>query len=120
MIASDGAGHHAGGGRACATALIVLALGGCASHAPRPVRHLVVIAKVAYAPPVVDAAAGDTIEWRNQDLVPHTVTARRDGWDSGVLLPDSSWRLVVSGRDSLHYDCRLHPTMHGVVFVRGR
>lgn len=103
-----------------AAALMVGALAGCGAGAPRAVRHVVTLAKVAYDPPVVDVAPGDTVEWRNHDLVPHTVTERGGGWDSGVLAPDSSWQVVVSGKDSVHYDCRLHPTMHGVLFVRER
>ena len=104
--------------RALASLLLAGALAGCGAGAPRGMRHVVTIAKVAYDPPVVDVAAGDTIEWVNRDLVPHTVTARSAGWDSGVLAPDSSWRLVVSWSDSIRYDCRLHPTMHGVLYVR--
>ena len=110
-------------GRRCEGPWMVLlagALAGCGAGAPRAVRPVVTIAKVAYDPAVVDVAAGDTVEWTNRDLVPHTVTGRKGAWDSNVLAPDSSWQLVVSGRDSLRYDCRLHPTMHGVVFVRSR
>lgn len=103
-----------------AAVLVVGALAGCGAGAPRPVRHAVTLAKVAYDPRVLDVAAGDTVEWTNRDLVPHTVTARNGGWDSGVLAPDSSWRVVVTGKDSVPYDCRLHPTMHGVLFVRNR
>lgn len=101
-------------------ALGVGALAGCGAGAPRSIRHVVTIAKIAYDPPVLDVAPGDTVEWRNRDLVPHTVTARGGGWDSGVLAPDSAWTRVVSGKDSVRYDCRLHPTMHGVLFVRSR
>ena len=103
-----------------AATLVAGALAGCGRGAPRSVRHVVTIAKVAYDPAVLDVAAGDTVEWRNRDLVPHTVTARGGAWDSGVLAPDSSWTMVVGGRDSVRYDCRLHPTMHGVLFVRSR
>ena len=82
-----------------------------------PVLHAVTIRKIAFDPGLVTAAPGDTIVWRNEDLVPHTVTARNGAWSSGNLPPDSSWRWVVGGRDSAAYFCSYHTTMHGVVKI---
>lgn len=99
-----------------------VALAGCgrspATGGPH-LRHVVTIRQIAFDPAQLAAAPGDTIVWVNRDLVPHTVTARDQRWDSGVLLPDSSWRLIVpAGGDSAGYGCRLHTNMHGVIVLR--
>lgn len=99
------------------------AIGGCGRQSGPPsavhARHDVTLRKIAFTPAIVSAATGDTVVWRNDDLVPHTVSARDRSWDSGNLPPDSSWRLIVPvpAGDSLRYGCRYHPGMQGVVVV---
>ena len=84
---------------------------------PAPALHVVTIRRLAFEPGLVEAAPGDTIVWRNEDLVPHTVTARNGAWGSGNLPPDSTWRWVVAGNDSAAYACTYHTTMHGAVRI---
>jgi plastocyanin len=79
--------------------------------------HSVTAHQVAFQPSVVNAAPGDTIEWRNRDLVPHTVSARKSEWDSGNLPPDSSWRFVPTATGTFAYFCRYHTTMAGTLTV---
>jgi plastocyanin len=79
--------------------------------------HYVTIRKVAFDPALVTAGPGDTIVWENEDLVPHTVTARNGAWTSGNLPPGSRWRWVVAGRESAAYFCTYHTTMHGLVRI---
>jgi len=100
--------------------IAVAALGPGCGHGSAPrghSLHVVTIRRIAFAPPLVTLAPGDTIEWRNRDLVPHTVSARNDAWDSGSLAPDSSWRLVASQAGSFAYFCRFHTNMHGTVAI---
>jgi len=111
-------------GVALALPLAVVALGaGCRPQAggrpvpAPPALHVVTIKKIAFDPGLVTAAPGDTIMWQNEDLVPHTVTARTGGWGSGNLPPDSTWRWIVTGTDSAAYFCSYHTTMHGVVRI---
>jgi hypothetical protein len=63
-------------------------------------------------------SAGDTVEWRNQDLVPHTSTAGSGRWDSHSIPPDSSWRAVLTTRGPEPYGCLLHPIMKARLEVR--
>src|SRR5512140_2791764 len=100
---------------ALALALPLLGVAGCGrggtsarGPAPAPATHVVALRKVAFDPAIVRAAPGDTIVWRNDDLVPHTVTARDGRWGSGNLAPDSTFRWVVAGRDSAPYFCTYH------------
>src|SRR5438445_9393920 len=75
--------------------LLALALGStqCAGCAARPpVRHRIVINRFQYQPPVLEISAGDTVEWVNQDIVPHTATAVSRSWDSKSISTGDSWR----------------------------
>lgn len=102
--------------RAVLAATIVLStvVGGCARAGRRePVRQVVEIRAMRFEPPTVRVAPGDTVEWRNHDLVDHTVTARDGAFDSGSLSADSTWSLVVPAGGTFDYACRFHPTMVG-------
>jgi plastocyanin len=118
-------------GLALALALATIDVAGCGGTGKRargpgagastpPATHVVRLRKVAFDPGVVAAAPGDTMVWRNEDLVPHTVTARDGRWTSGNLPPDSTWRWVITGRDSAAYFCTYHTTMHGVIRITPR
>jgi plastocyanin len=74
---------------------------------------------MAFHPAELEVQHGDTIVWINQDVFPHTATARgTPGWSTGTLTQGQSARKVAneSGRQS--YLCELHPTMTGTVVVR--
>jgi plastocyanin len=92
---------------------------GCAGHAARtPVLHRVVIRGFKFDPARLEVAAGDTVEWLNRDLVPHTATARSGGWSSDSIPPDGSWRIVPTIRGAEPYGCRLHANMKAQLDVR--
>ena len=42
-------------------------------------------------------AVGDVVIWKNSDIVPHTVTAQDDSWDSGLIA--AGGRLDLSCQD---------------------
>jgi len=82
-------------------------------------RHVVEIRDMSFVPAVLDVAAGDTVEWINHDLVPHTASAPgKAGWDTGTLLQGQRGQVVVRGRGEVRYDCRLHPLMRGMLRIR--
>jgi plastocyanin len=88
---------------------------GCA---PRPVTREVVIRAFAFSPATDTVQAGDTVRWRNEDVVPHTATSRAGGFDSGTLEAGQDWRYVTRTPGSYAYVCTLHPTMRGTLVVR--
>ena len=59
---------------------------------------------------------GTVVEWKNDDLVPHTVTS--DSFDSGSLGPGKSWRHTFTKEGQFPYACTFHPAMTGVVVVK--
>jgi plastocyanin len=70
-----------------------------------------------YSPAVVSVERGQTVEWINKDLFPHTVTA--DGaFDSGDIAADAKWSFVPRTAGEFAYRCKLHPTMKARLIVR--
>ena len=70
-----------------------------------------------FVPERLEVAAGDRITWVNRDFVPHSVTTKAAGIESGDLTQDKSWSYVPKKTGEIAYICRLHPTMRGIVVV---
>lgn len=83
-----------------------------------PQSHSVAIARLAYAPETLVVAAGDTVTWVNDDLVPHTVTLGGETGDADVVGVGDSLRWVIGPGGGVRYWCRFHPGMKGTVIVR--
>ena len=92
---------------------------GCAPEAKaRPSLRQVIIRDMRYEPAEMTVAVGDTVEWVNRDLVPHTATARSREWDSGNIEADASWRTIPGTRGPLPYACLFHPGMEAKLIVQ--
>ncbi len=77
------------------------------------------IAAFAFHPATLTASVGDTIVWRNDDIVPHTATAADSSWSSGTLAAGGArWRWVATRTGEWTYHCALHPSMTAVVVIR--
>ena len=92
---------------------------GCAPDPrTRPSVRQVVIREMRYEPTELTVAVGDTVEWVNRDLVPHTATAQSRQWDSGNIEADASWRTIVRKRGPFPYACLFHPGMQARLTVQ--
>lgn len=79
--------------------------------------YTVSIHNFVYKPAKLTVHAGDTIEWKNTDTVPHTVTDQHGSFDSKEILPNASWTYVATQPGTYHYTCTPHPTMQGTFTV---
>jgi plastocyanin len=80
-------------------------------------RHAVTIKGMKYLPPILTVKVGDTVEWKNADIVAHTVTAVNKGFNSGVIPSGGAWKLVAKKRGTFNYFCALHPNMKAKLVV---
>jgi len=69
-----------------------------------------------FKPGTLTVERGDTIVWRNDDPVPHTVTAP-GAFDSGSIAAGASWEHVAAATGTFDYACAFHPTMKGRLIV---
>jgi plastocyanin len=75
----------------------------------------VTIDGLIFSPAEITAKIGDTVVWRNKDIVAHTATAR-GGFDV-MIKPDKSASLVLTKTGSVEYYCRFHPNMLGRITI---
>lgn len=88
-----------------------------AQYPAQPTREVVIIKQMHFEPATLSVKAGDTVEWKNQDIFTHTVTANDGSFDSGPIVPGSSWQTTVSRTGSVAYHCGPHPNMMAEVVV---
>ena len=104
---------------ALAAALLFPALRAAAEEPkPQPREHTVTIDSTTYSPQALTVHVGDTIVWVNNDLFPHTVTARNGKFDSGEIAKGKSWSYTVTAKGFFEYFCTFHPTMKGTLSAR--
>ena len=82
------------------------------------VTHRVVIEGSQFVPRTLTVKAGDSIEWVNEDLFPHTATSKTGRFDSGEIAPKRSWTYKTAAKGDFAYICALHPTMTGTLRVQ--
>ncbi len=103
----------------CTIALLMIAgaLGLPSAAAKRRV-HTITIRDLKYLPATLIVSVGDTVVWKNEDMVPHTVTDRGKSFDSGSIVNGASWSYVVNKKGTYSYYCTFHPNMNGKLIVR--
>jgi len=82
----------------------------------------VAIRAFKFEPATVTVNVGDTVEWKNDDIVPHTATAdskaQKPVFDSGTIDTGAAWRYVARKKGTYNYSCTLHPNMKGKLIVQ--
>ena len=101
------------------TAVIATGISRAIAVKDAPPDNVVKIENMKFSPAALRVQVGDRIDFRNADLVPHTVTAKSAGaFDSGLVKPGESWTFVAKIPGNFGYTCTFHPMMVGELFVR--
>jgi mono/diheme cytochrome c family protein/plastocyanin len=87
-----------------------------AANANAPAVVQVVIRNMKFNPPNLEVKKGDVVEWKNDDITPHTATSAT--FDSASIDPDKSWRHTFTEAGSFPYTCTFHPDMKAAVIVK--
>ena len=66
----------------------------------------------------IEITVGTTIEWTNDDPVPHTVTADDGSFDSGSMDAGQVWRYTFTQAGTYPFHCTPHPFMKGTIVVK--
>ena len=75
------------------------------------------IVNFKFTPDTVTIKAGTTVDWTNQDDIPHTVSFTGSGIHSDVLARNGSYSHTFTAPGTYAYICSIHPFMHGTVIV---
>ncbi|MEJ7758462.1 MAG: cupredoxin family copper-binding protein [Gemmatimonadaceae bacterium] len=98
--------------------MAALVLGAASCRAPLPRAHVITIRGFQYVPASLTVALGDTVLWKNADLVPHTATAMQKEFDTGGIESKALGQFVATDAGTHQYVCAFHPTMRGTLIVR--
>jgi nitrite reductase (NO-forming) len=74
-----------------------------------------------YSPDTITVVIGvnNTVEWVNNDNMPHTVTASNKLFDSGNMNTGDTFSYTFTSPGTYNYGCSYHPWMKGTVIVKG-
>jgi plastocyanin len=76
----------------------------------------IVIDKMTFEPAAAAARVGDTVEWVNNDILAHTATDRKGGWNV-TMAPKQTGRVILKKAGAFEYFCNFHPNMKGRIVV---
>ncbi len=76
----------------------------------------VTVRLLKFSPDKIEVKTGETVEWANADLTPHTATAQGK-FNSGAINAGASWSHTFDQPGTFPYVCTFHPEMKGVVIV---
>jgi plastocyanin len=70
-----------------------------------------------FHPATIEVTAGETVDWFNDDVTVHTVTALDGSFNSGVMVVGTTFSVAFETPGSFDYICAIHPLMTGSVIV---
>jgi plastocyanin len=76
------------------------------------------IKNISYLQPKIQVSVGTTVEWTNNDPLPHSVTAVDKSFNSGLIQPGKTFRHTFTKAGTYNFYCMPHPFMKGVVVVK--
>lgn len=83
-----------------------------------PARHEITMTPESYRPGDLTVQRGDTIVWRNTDIVVHTATSRSGAFDSGRIKAGQKFAWIAKDTGRFAYLCTKHKLMRGTLTVR--
>ena len=84
-----------------------------------PTTAKVTINSLKYSSDTLEIKAGETVEWVNDDLTPHTVTSDSGGeLNSGSIDVGARWRHTFKQPGTFAYFCTFHREMKGTIIVK--
>jgi plastocyanin len=118
VFAALGTGLAACGGYGDDSASTAAAKTPAATTAPAVSGPNVSVQDNTFKPGTIKVAVGDTITWKNDGAIAHTVTAT-DGadFDSGTLAPGKSFTFTADKAGTISYVCNFHAGMQGTIEV---
>jgi uncharacterized membrane protein len=66
---------------------------------------------IRFQPAQLTVHVGETVTFKNEDIVAHTVTADDGSFDSGLIQPGDTWKMTLQKDGTIAYHCRPHPNM---------
>ena len=89
-----------------------------AAAQPAVATSAVTIDNFSFMPAAIRVKAGTTVTWTNTDEEPHSVVSGEEPMHSKTLAgPNNTFTHTFAKPGTNHYNCGIHPFMHGTVEV---
>ncbi len=82
-----------------------------------PTTVSVTISNFIFTPKNLTIHKGDTVTWKNNDSMTHTVTGDNGGPSSQYINLDESYSYTFTTTGTFPYHCSIHPSMKAVIQV---
>ncbi len=89
---------------------------GTVADANAPLVAHVSMKNMKFSPATIEIKKGETVEWKNEDITPHTATSPT--FDSKSIDPDQVWRHAFPDAGNFQYSCTFHPEMKATIIVK--
>jgi plastocyanin len=99
-----------------AALVLFFGIAGTSALDAAPRQHVVEMRGMSFGAIPTDVKVGDTIVWKNDDTVIHSVTARDKSFDLRIL-PRKSATMTVTKAGTFPIYCAFHPPMRGTLKV---
>jgi plastocyanin len=76
----------------------------------------VAMKNMKFSPATIEIKKGDTVEWKNDDITPHTATSAT--FDSGSIASDADCQHTCKEAGNFPYTCTFHPVMKATIIVK--
>lgn len=82
----------------------------------------ITISNFTYIPQDVSVSVGDSLQWKNNDIMAHTATSISSlTFDTGLIAPHQTSKPIAflkpTGAEGFDYGCTPHPFMSGKIIV---
>src|SRR5258706_4487476 len=71
----------------------------------------------AFHPAALKTKKGESVTWKNNDDIDHTVDAEDGSFSSGTIKSGKSFTHTFKKAGKYAYSCRLHPRIKGTIVV---
>lgn len=96
---------------------VALACGvGAAAEPSAGSHHEILMRGNSFAPRELTVTVGDTIVWKNVDIVKHNAV-RQNLFDTGELRGGETFRFIAADTGEYRYRCTIHQRMRGTLTV---
>jgi plastocyanin len=70
-----------------------------------------------FHPATIESRVGETVDWFNDDVTVHTVTALDGSFNSGIMVIGDTFSVTFTTPGTIDYICAIHPLMTGTIVV---
>lgn len=78
----------------------------------------VIIKDYAFNPANIRIKKGDTVTWKNEDIIAHKI--KSDTFGSNDMVNGTTYQYKFENTGTFNYICSIHPSMKGMIIVEDK